>query len=291
MADPAATPGTTSANTTAKGTSYEKFVQGLYQTLHDADGFDDIKIEHNKTVKGCSGCTHQIDVYWQFKIAGQVYKTAIECKAFNKAVSIGRVRDFYGVLADVPNLQGIFVSLFGFQSGAQQYAAHYGINLKEIRRPTDEDWKGRVQNIHVRFFIIEPRITAIKPDVTQGYLSTLGPDESIEMDFSGTTADSFVVDAAGNHVASYEEIRQQLPTENGAETGVQQIVPFPDCFYNSSTRGTIPIDSVTVRYDVHVDVEQADLFGKAAANAIMKDVETGDLTFFTREGEVRDVRS
>lgn len=291
MANTGATSSTKSASKTAQGTSYEKFVQGLYQTLHDADGFEHVNVEHNKSVTGRSGCTHQIDVYWEFKIAGQSYMTAIECKAYSSAVSIGRVRDFYGVLADVPNLQGVFVSLLGFQSGAKQYASHYGINLKEIREPSDEDWDGRVENIHLRLIVIEPRITAIKPDVTQDYLNTLGPDEVVEMDFSGTTADSFVVDQAGIHVASLEEIRQKIPTNKEPESGLTATVPFPDCYYNSSTRGLVPINSVTVRYDVHVDVEQADLFGKAAAEAIMKDIKSNELTFFSREGGVRKVRS
>ena len=290
MTNKGATSSTKSASKTAQGTSYEKFVQGLYRTLHDADGFELVDVERNKIVKGRSGCNHQIDVYWEFKIAGTTYKTAIECKAYNSAVSIGRVRDFYVVLADVPNLQGVFVSLFGFQSGARKYADHYGINLKEIRKPSDEDWEGRVENIHLRFYIVEPRITAIKPDVTQGYLNTLGPGEAVDVDFSGTTADSFIVDQAGKHVASLEEIRQKLPNNKKPESGLTVTVPFPDCYYNSSTRGQIPIDSVTVQYDVHVDVEQADLFGKAAAKAIMKDVESGNLTFFGREGEAREVR-
>jgi len=151
--------GSPTVNNTAKGTAYEVFVQALYQTLHDADGFDDIKVERNKTdIVGRSGCAHQIDVYWEFKIAGQLYRTAIECKAFDGTVPIGRVRDFYGVLADVPGLQGIFVSLFGFQSGAKQYAEHYGIALKEMRPPTEEDREARIENFHLRIFVVIPEI-------------------------------------------------------------------------------------------------------------------------------------
>ena len=43
---------------------YEKFVQDIYQTLHRAEGFDRIKVNHNVKILGKSGCKHQIDIYW-----------------------------------------------------------------------------------------------------------------------------------------------------------------------------------------------------------------------------------
>lgn len=275
----------------AKGTAYEQFVQALYRTLHDADGFDDITVEHNKSdLVGRSGRTHQIDVYWEFRIAGQLYKTAIECKAFGGTVPIGRVRDFHGVLMDVPGLLGIFVSLFGFQSGAKQYANHYGITLKEIREPTDKDWEGRIKDVHVRMFVVMPEITDIRTDVTQAYLSTLKPDERVQTSFSGTSYDPLVVDGAGQHVASHEEIRQKLPTDNQPAVGLVETLPFPNCFLNASNGQRIPIDSLTIRYDVHVEVEHADVLGEHVAKAIMKDVQSGDITFFDSDGAVRSVR-
>jgi hypothetical protein len=33
---------------------------------------------------------------------------AIECKNYSKEVSVGRVRDFFGVIHDVGNVKGIF---------------------------------------------------------------------------------------------------------------------------------------------------------------------------------------
>jgi hypothetical protein len=281
--------GVSVVSNTAKGTAYEVFVQALYQTLHDADGFDDIKVEHNKTdLVGRSGCAHQIDVYWEFKIAGQVYRTAIECKALEKAVPIGQVRDFYGVLSDVPGLQGIFVSRFGFQSGAKKYADHYGIPLKEIRSPMEEDREGRIEKHQLRVFLVFPEITAFRPDVTQAYLNTLKPDEEVDASFAGTNYDPLIVDSAGNHVASHEEIRQQLPTDNQPATGLTATLSFPGCFLNVSNGLRIPIVSVTVKYDVYV--ERADVLGEQTAKAIMKDVSSGDIMFFHGKSGIQSVR-
>ncbi len=100
----------TELSNVAKGTEYELFVRGVYEAVLKAEGVESIKEKHDIKLVGKSGCEHQIDVYWEFKIAGQTYRTAIECKAFNSDVAIGRIRDFYGVLADVPNLNGIFVT-------------------------------------------------------------------------------------------------------------------------------------------------------------------------------------
>jgi hypothetical protein len=274
---------------TSKGTAYEIFVQGLYQTLHDAEGFEEVKVAHNIELTGRSGCAHQIDVYWEFKIAGQIYRTAIECKAFDSSVPIGRIRDFHGVLNDVPGIQGIFVSLFGYQSGAKKYADHYGIALKEARMPTEDDWDGRVENIHIRFFVITPEIIAIRPDVTAAYRATLKPDEQVEAPFGGTTHEAFVVDGQDNYVASVEDIRQSLPAGTTPATGLEHTVPFPGGFLKSSNGLRIPLDSVMVRYDVNVEVEHADILGAHVAKVILKDVKTGEIYFINHSGEVRPV--
>lgn len=277
---------------TKKGMAYEKFVQGLYQSLHDAEGFEQVCVEHNKTdLAGRSGCQHQLDVYWEFRVAQQTFRTAIECKAFDKPVSIGRVRDFYGVLADISGLQGILVSLCGFHSGAKKFAEFYGISLKEVRVPTDEDWRSRLKDVHLRFDVVVPEITAIVPAPTKQYRATLMPGERVETEFAGTTHEAFIVDENGGHVSSIEELRQALRISTQPGTGMEQWMPFHGRFLKTSSRQLIPIDGVTVRYDVNVDVQQAELFGEHAAKAIIKDVKTGNVLFFDRDGEIRSVRA
>ena len=277
-------------NSTARGAAYEEFVETFYRTLLDAEGFGAVNVEKNKTdLESSSGCAHQIDIYWEFKMAGQTYQTAIECKAYNTAVSIGRVRDFYGVLADIPGLKGIVVSLFGFQSGAKRYAEHYNIDLKEIRRPTEQDWEGRVRNILHRIHIIIPEIKSMRIDVTQTFLDTLETGEERTFSFEGTSYDPLIVDSNGNHVASLEDIRLSLTTDNQAAENLEETVPYSDCFYNSSDGQRIPIDSVTVRYNVNVETVDANIVGDEVAKAIMKDVGSGEIMLFDGEGNVRKV--
>lgn len=62
---------------------YEKFTQEIYQELVNADVLKTTEVQHNVKLKGRSGQEHQIDVYWEYEIAGTKHKVAIECKNYN----------------------------------------------------------------------------------------------------------------------------------------------------------------------------------------------------------------
>ena len=85
-------------------TEYEKFAREIYQKLMNAEGINTINVKHNVKLTGKSGQQHQIDVYWEYQIGGVKHKVIIECKNYNATVPIGKVRDFYGLLADLTNL-------------------------------------------------------------------------------------------------------------------------------------------------------------------------------------------
>ena len=79
---------------------FELFTQRIYQKLVDNDVLKPTKVQHNVKLTGKSGCEHQIDVYWEYEIAGNMHRVAIECKNYDSQVPIGKVRDFFGVLRD-----------------------------------------------------------------------------------------------------------------------------------------------------------------------------------------------
>lgn len=117
---------------------YEKFTQEIYQELSNARGIT-TNVEHNVKLTGKSGQKHQIDVYWEYKIAGVQYKVAIECKNYNRKLSVDKVNAFRGVLADLIDVKGIMITPKGYQAGAKKIADSCGINLKELRTPSEED--------------------------------------------------------------------------------------------------------------------------------------------------------
>ena len=144
-----------------QNTEYERFTQEVYQQLSSYHHTDNKNVQHNIKLKGRSGCEHQIDVYWEYAKDGITHRVAIECKNYKNSVSISKVRDFFGVLYDIGNIQGIMVTTVGYQKGAKQFANEYGISLKELRSPNDgETIIGEMDlNIH-----IEKKSTLFKVD-------------------------------------------------------------------------------------------------------------------------------
>ncbi|MGA7619997.1 restriction endonuclease [Candidatus Binatus sp.] len=272
----------------AKGTDYELFVQGVYETVLKAEGVENVSVEHNIKLQGKSGCEHQIDVYWEFKLAGQVYRTAIECKAYNKEVDIGRIRDFYGVLADVANLNGIFATLVGYQSGAKQYARHYGIALKELRLPTPDDWAGRIKDIVINIYVLISKIKNFQPKARQDFLNSIS--EPVTGQVGLWTDAPIVFDPDGKPVASYEQLRQSLPTAGAPFKDRKYYAPYP-AHRLKLGKLDIEMDGIDFTYDVDVETMTSKVLGEQMAHAIIRDVQTGSYTFVDKQGNVRPPRN
>lgn len=110
---------------------------------------NNIQVEHNTKIIGRSGVAHQIDVLWRFKQAGVEHLVVIECKNYTSNLTLEKVRNFFGVIHDIGNAQGLIITKTGYQTGAVEFANHYGIGLKVLRKPDGNDWQGRVKNIHI----------------------------------------------------------------------------------------------------------------------------------------------
>lgn len=120
-----------------EGAEYEKFTQEIYNEILKNQSVKNIDVKHNVKLVGKSGQRHQIDVYWEYQYDNTTFKIAIECKNYNHTVSIGKVRDFFGVLYDLEEVKGIMVTKKGYQEGAKKFGEHYGIDLMELREPEE----------------------------------------------------------------------------------------------------------------------------------------------------------
>ncbi|GAI09384.1 unnamed protein product, partial [marine sediment metagenome] len=121
---------------------YEKLTQAIYQSILLDEGLEKISVEYNGSLTGRSGVAHQIDVYWKFKQANIEHAVLIECKYYSTALTLEKVRNFHSVINDIGNCRGIMITKIGYQSGAKKYADFYGIDLKILRKPLQEDWEG-----------------------------------------------------------------------------------------------------------------------------------------------------
>lgn len=148
------------------GIPYEKLTQTIFNEIVNQDLVETIKIEHDITLQGKT-TTHQIDVYWEFKVGGVEYATIVQCKDWKNTVSQEHLLTFKAVIDDLQNHpKGIFVTRTGYQSGAKQFAEKNGIDLFVLRDFTKQDEEGRVKVIELTIdaFIPFSHIVSIEHD-------------------------------------------------------------------------------------------------------------------------------
>lgn len=139
------------------GTEYEKADTRNLPTII-SERRPDYRSSTQRKIRGKSA-VHQVDIYWEYKIAGVIHKVAIKCKNYNKPISKSIVAAFHGILLDIGNMNGIIVTKSGFQKGAKEFAKFYDINLIKLRPPKAEDWKGRLKVIQTDIQLVNSKAT------------------------------------------------------------------------------------------------------------------------------------
>ena len=266
---------------------YEKLAQDIYQALNVAEGIQTIEIQHNVKKKGKSGCEHQIDVYWEFSNLGEKHCVAIECKNYSSTVPVGRVRDFATVIDDIGYVKGIMISKMGFQRGAKKIAEQYGISLKEMRFPTDEDWEGRMRNLHLKIrmpFVVnmERKFIFDKEWIKLNY------GNNVEFKFEGTTKELIVVHKDGEPINSLYELECKLIDSTAiSEVNMEKVFEFGDDAFIIGIDGKyFKVRAIKYKFDIKVSNFESSIEGDRIAKAILKDVRTGERMFFNKSGEV-----
>jgi hypothetical protein len=270
---------------------YEKFVQDIYQTLLDSEDIMPTKVQHNVDIMGRSGCSHQIDVYWEYEIAGVKHRVAIECKNYNTSdIAIGRIRDFFAALIDIGNINGIFVCKNGYQSGAIKFADFYGINLIELRVPVDSDWEGRIQTIQFDLLAIGRNIKQRLPlfDIEWFKANIPNPVENRHIQMEGNSNEIIIKDKNGNKITDIYELDNKLPSDGKEEENREHEYKWEDAYIDVKNLGAIKISSLKYIYDVRItEPESIIISGKDTAKAILKDVKTGSIKFFDTKGNIK----
>ena len=264
-----------------QNTEFERFTQRVYQKLVNNDVLKPTNVQHDIKLKGKSGCEHQIDVYWEYEIADNKYKVAIECKNYNAPIPIGKVRDFKGVLDDLHNVNGIMVSSHGYQDGAKKYAAEYGISLKELRRPRWNESIGSITTIvqadarHCLFLIDDDWIAEHRFDLDKlrNYYASFQFEKAdywhTATHFPIATKDHIIRDSIGNRLSSIEDLEKQLP-ENPI-SGTEIVFPFEDGWVDSYYWGPVKVREVKFEYESKVQETTLNLAADDFVEAILED--------------------
>lgn len=273
-------------------TEFELFTRHIYQKLVNNDILKPTLVQHNVKLKGKSGCEHQIDVYWEYEIAGNKHRVAIECKNYNSLVPIGKVRDFKGVLDDLNNVNGIMVSSKGFQAGAKKYAKEHGISLKELRTPNWDETIGEIvfmfqTNIRRCLFLVDEDWAIQNGLDFQKYREKLAfiANKSTEEYWGGLhvsfeTKDDIIRNSHYEKISSLQELEKQLP--NNHKPNDSFVFPFEDAWIESRHWG--PIKILEVKYEF-ISEDTENTFVLAAedfVDGILKDAINGGTQYIPK---------
>lgn len=263
------------------GTEYELFVKEIYEAILRYEGIENINIQHDKKIKGSSGVDRQVDIFWEFKIAGVRHKVIVECKDYKTAVPLEKIDAFRSKLMDIGGATGVFISKNGYQSGAIELGKKYGIQLQEIRVPSEEDWKGRIRDIelslHCRFLNnVHPKIE-VDPEWAKinNYTSTSR---------SGWTDEIFIESASDGSRISLLSLINKLSRED-IGTGLNAEFQFEDSYF-CIDNDRIKISKINFEYDVIESTDVLKICGDNVIKAIVHDVLEGTTSTVRINGDV-----
>lgn len=276
---------------------YELLTKAMYEDMLHAEGVSTVDVKHDTLVKGRSGVAHQVDVSWQFSQAAVTHTVLVECKNYASAITLDKVRNFFAVLHDIGNCRGLMVTKTGYQAGVVDFAKHYGIGLKLLRKPTEEDWKDKIKTIHVQIIPRGIVSTAEKPLQVFIHLAgkTLDQQKRLEaaqpslMGQLSDTASIRLLDATG--IPCTEEFRWWLPKLINTlkkEVGgpYEESLPIGEHYLPldlGSGQELVKVKSVKVKYFVEeYDTREIIIDGTQIVDAILKDFPTNTVEHVKR---------
>lgn len=113
------------------GPGLEDHVRNVYQTLLDLE-LENAAVGRGVSLRGSRGSVYQIDVYYEFEIAGVRHRVAIECKNTTRPMERDDVLAFAMKVHDCQGVVGIIVSANGYQSGAVDSANENGLKVLSV---------------------------------------------------------------------------------------------------------------------------------------------------------------
>ncbi len=259
---------------TTTSREYELFTQIVYQAL--VREVPDTRVEHDVQLSDPSGVEHQVDVYLEFKIAGHVYRTIIECKQWTRMVDVGPVTDFYGLIQSLGVEKGIMVSKLGFSDPAREFAHARGIDLVQLRKPSEEDLERRIKRMVVRVSFYIPEIADVALEPATAAVSS--------RDLAVNTGEARIVDAGSGREETLQSVLQRTLPKGWPEDWQTVTIPLGAGTVLAVGGERIPVSELRFRARFHRADEQVLLDGEAIVRAILRDVFTGEIRTVRRVG-------
>lgn len=274
------------ANRMKAGTEYELFVKSIYESFLQQDGLT-TNVELHKKITGKSGAEHEIDVFWQFEIAGKTYRTAIECKHFNSRIDKGRVQEFVAKLADIGDISGIMATKVGFQSGAEKFGIYNNIEMVLVKEPEITDFSpDTILRIKVELNLIQHKILKRNFSFDEKWLLSNGFTTG-QYNIKGNTAGIRILNEETQESLSLLDFESKYIISNKTNQIASNTYAVSILFNNAYL-----IDNVGKKYKIKkLDYEYTDLCDKEiieidalnTVEAIIKRVKDGKIVFMKKK--------
>lgn len=275
------------------GESYENFVKTLQEALLQLETLGiqkNIKIETRKKIKDNCGIDREFDLYWEYELGGITYKTVIECKDYNSAVSVEKIDALIGKIRDLPDLKPVFATKIGYQSGAQKKAEQNKIDLLVVRKPLDSDWVDEqgiplINKVEVTFHIGKPaRITSFFPKVSENVLKELNGNTSFSL--SGNNNEIFIND--GEKTITWLDLENELTLLHKEEFGhFEDTKDFSKEGEIKTPSFSLKIIGYTVKYEIEKPCEETMLIDASdAMYGVIEYLGKGKKTLFWKNGKI-----
>lgn len=262
-----------------KNTEYELLVARILQGMLKCDGFENLCVDRDVTITGKSGATHQIDVFWEFKAAGSVYRTCVECKNYNSAVKKIHVAAFAAILTDIGNANGIIATTSSFQKGAKLFAEQNDIRLVLVNN--------LLKTVHIT---MHPKFTNYlnvginfnQDSVREALIRNSLQEFTLEW---SSTGEHPLFDANGNSIETFNTILNKHPKTDGRNR-----IDGVNLYFDIERLGLVLIDSI--EFDVsHVDLPPMESIIELpnSAMAVLEDIVDENKHYLHDDGSVNQV--
>ncbi|MGR6837996.1 restriction endonuclease [Aliivibrio wodanis] len=266
------------------GLEFEFLVRSIYEQVLSQEDFNNIVVQHDVKKEGRSGQRHQVDLYWEFEVAHTVHKVAVECKEYKNSVSIGKIRDFYGVLEDLGNTSGVFVTTSNYQKGAITYARNKGIQLKVVETQNDDRIDTYTTNINMNNLY---NVKANPKLDIDWLIDVAGIEEGTPIHIEAPTDQLLLLDLHGNRLDSFYDLECKLPRMSVSSENLKHSYQFTDTFltWPNTSFPPLKIKSVDYTYDEIVNTTSSVSRFKVVAEKLLKDVMSDKLFLFNKTVE------
>lgn len=266
------------------GIEYEIFTKEVYDYIIKEEGFKDIEVLHNVKKIGLSGNEHQIDIYFEYKFAGSIHSIAIECKDYKSRIPQEKIMAFKSKISDLKVNKGIFVSKMGFQKGAITYGEAYGIELIELKRPEDYNWKGLIKNIELKlniYNVSQIKIIEIKADEEWKKLNKIG---EVIFHYKGDVGELYFYNHQKEKEFSMLDLINKLPTSDLPLGTNRYTFNFTDkkYLYSDLEEIFIKIIYIIVEYNIEILETEIKVNAENSIKAIKREVLTGKEEFIKK---------